>query len=443
MEIVIIGCGAAGGTAAQFARKKNRKARITIFEKSSYPQYSKCALPYTISREIAFSDLIEFSQEWFENEKIELYLNTKVKKIDFEEKFVRAINEEKEYDSLIIATGSRPTAPVEIRGKRVAFLQSIDDAKCIKNMAMRGKKAVIIGGGLIGLEATEALNKIGVDVTVIEFLPEILLTMIDKDLAIIVRKKLDEVKGIKIMTNHEVTAIESNHGCKVFAINKENGEEMVIPADFVVIATGNEPAVELATKCEVENGIVVDERCETTVRDVYAAGDCTQYKDILGRNILVGLGSIAARQGKIAGINAAGGNAVMPSLLNTRVTKIFGIEIAAVGPLSSQIEKAIIGKFSGLSRPKYFSNEEKIFAKVVAKENGELMGAQIIGEGASQRINSLATAIHSKMTLDDFSKIETAYHPSVSSIFTPSSLACEVGLRKKLRKKESGKTPLF
>jgi len=429
MKVIIIGCGAAGATAAQFARKNDRDAEIKIFEKGVYPEYSKCALPFVVSGELSPESIIEFSEDWFRKADIDLHLNTPVSAIDFENKVIETSDGKEEYDSLIIATGASPFSPVKTEGKTY-FLRNMDDAIAIKKEAKNADSAIIIGAGLIGLEAAEALVKRGIDVTVVEFLPEILLTMVDDDVAKIVRGKIEE--KVKFLLNNRVTEIRDKGNHMEVTASDEHGKKSILQGDFVIIATGNRSNVQLTKRLAGEKGIAVDERCETSIKRVYAAGDCTQYRDILGNIIPVGLGSVAVRQGKVAGANAVGGDEKLMPLVNARTTKIFGIEIAAVGPLKRSISfKPVIGKFKGKALPEYMGDMgENIFIKVYADSNGKIIGAQAAGHEAAQRINKFALAIHYGLTLERFLKAETAYAPAVAPVFDASTIACEIAKRK-------------
>ncbi len=429
MKVIIIGCGAAGATAAQFARKNDRDAEIKIFEKGVYPEYSKCALPFVVSGELSPESIIEFSEDWFRKADIDLHLNTPVSAIDFENKVIETSDGKEEYDSLIIATGASPFSPVKTEGKTY-FLRNMDDAIAIKKEAKNADSAIIIGAGLIGLEAAEALVKRGIDVTVVEFLPEILLTMVDDDVAKIVRGKIEE--KVKFLLSNRVTEIRDKGNHMEVTASDEHGKKSILQGDFVIIATGNRSNVQLTKRLVGEKGIAVDERCETSIKRVYAAGDCTQYRDILGNIIPVGLGSVAVRQGKVAGANAVGGDEKLMPLVNARTTKIFGIEIAAVGPLKRSISfKPVIGKFRGKALPEYMGDMgENIFIKVYADSNGKIIGAQAAGHEAAQRINKFALAIHYGLTLERFLKAETAYAPAVAPVFDASTIACEIAKRK-------------
>jgi NADH oxidase (H2O2-forming) len=446
-EIIVIGCGAAGGTAAQFARKTNREANVTIFERTGYPQYSKCALPYLISGKIEKpGHIIEFSQEWFEKAKIKLFLNSEVSEIDNESKKVLVKRRdgkkiEINYDKLILATGAKPAIPpiknIFINNNKlkegVFTLRAVDDALNIVKFARRGENAIVIGGGLIGLEVAEALHTRGMNVTIVEMLPNILPSMIDEDMSKEVCDYIEE--HVKILTNHVVLKINGDNKVESVTVkNNYTGEEFDIPTKLVVISTGIKPNVELAEaiNCKIgeTGGIVVNEKCETSIEDVYAVGDCTQYYDYITRKpFLVGLGSIGVRQGIVAGINAAGGNIrLFDGFLQTRATKVFDIEIAAVGPTIGDMEniKSVIGKFRGSSHPEYYPENYPVTVKVFCDaENRRIIAAQIIGNNAAQRVNTLACAILNKMFIDDFIKFETAYAPPIAPTIDPIAAACE------------------
>jgi len=247
-KIVIIGCGAGGGTAAQFARKTDKKAAITIFEQNKYPQYSKCGLPYAISGEIPeFKDLIEFSEDWFKKNRIDLFLETTVDEIDIKNQTISAKKEneqiKKEFDSLILATGAKPFIPSiqNIQNKGVLIngvhaLRTIDDGKQISSVLKKGKKATIVGAGLIGLEVADSFYKKGLDVTIVEALPNILENTIDDDMCEPVLKKLHE--KIKLYTNHIATKLEEKDGKinQVFIKDHKTNEEKKVKTDILVIS---------------------------------------------------------------------------------------------------------------------------------------------------------------------------------------------------------------
>ena len=455
-KIVVIGCGAGGGTAAQFARKTDRKATITIFEQDKYSQYSKCGLPYAISGEIPeFKDLIEFSEDWFKKENIDLFLETTVDEIDIKNQiiFAKKGNEQikKKFDSLILATGAKPFIPLiqniqkeDTLLKGVYVLRTIDDGKRISLGIKKGKKATIVGAGLIGLEMASSFNKKGMDVTIVEALPHILENTIDNDMCEPVLKELH--KKTKLFTNYTATKIEEKGGTidRVFIKNVKTDEEKNVKTDILVIATGSKPDVSLAKSigCKIgkTGGILVDEKAESSVKNVYAVGDCTEYKDFVTKeSVCIGLGSIAVRQAIAAGINAAGGRYNLPKgVLLTRASEFFGIEIAAVGPIKNACQNipVLYGKFKGSSLPNYFPGGKPILMKVGVHEGTEkIVSAQAIGTNAAQRINTFACAILNETNVEDFKKLETAYAPPIAPTLDTITLVCDVASLKLARKR--------
>ncbi|HEX17096.1 MAG TPA: NAD(FAD)-dependent dehydrogenase [Thermoplasmatales archaeon] len=438
-RIVVIGGGASGSTSAQFARKTDRSAEVTIFEREKYPQYSRCALPYLISGKV--KDVIEFSEEWFRRNGIDLYLETEVKDIDMQKKVVVAERKgesiEKRFDTLVMATGARPGIP-PIDGvydgerlKRGVFtLRTLDDAIAIKNYSKSIDRVLVVGAGLIGLEVSEALYELGKEIVVVEILPSILPGMIDQDMAEIVHRMIKE--KIDVMLRHKVKRIEGRDGVEKVIVEGEDGKEKEIDVQMVILATGIKANVDLARRIGCKLGdtgaIVVDRRCMTSIKDVYAVGDCTEYRDLVtGKPFPVGLGSIGVRQGMVAGINSAGGSMELPEgLLQTRTTRIFGVEISAVGPLSKEIDGAIQGKYRGRTLPHYFPGGEEIIVKTIIKSSGEIASAQIIGNGGALRINTFACAIYKRMKIDEFSKLETSYAPPVAPVLDPMIISADM-----------------
>ena len=446
-NIVIIGCGAGGGTAAQFARKTDRKSTITILEKGRYPQYSKCALPYAISGDVSeFKDLIEFSEEWFKKERIDLFLDTTVKKIDTKRQVIIAKRDdttiEKPYDRLIISTGALPVIPpiqdIYHNGtliKGIHVLRTLQDAQGIDSIVSKIKNATIVGGGLIGIEMADSLHKKGLKVNVVESLPNILANTLDEDMCNLLSEEIQ--KNVSLFVNHFATKVESNNNSISGIILKDNktGEEKRIKTDLLVIAAGTKPDVDLAKSIGCKTGetgsIIVNDRCETNVKNVYAVGDCTEYTDfVTNKPVSIGLGSIVVKQGIAAGINAAGGEYRLPKgVLQTRTSKFFGLEIAAVGPTSNHLQDIPIvsGKFRGYSLPEYFPDRKSITIKLIVNKNtGNILAAQAVGSNAALRINTFACAILNGMNINELKKLETAYAPQVAPTLDAITLVCDI-----------------
>jgi NADH oxidase (H2O2-forming) len=457
-NIVIIGCGAGGGTAAQFARKTDRKASITVFEQGAYPQYSKCGLPYVISGRIPNStDLIEFSEEWFNKAAITLMLHTTVEEIDGVNKVVKANQGNKSieqpYSSLIIATGAHPSVPPirhlptekhEVEG--VFCLRTLDDANRIIDALTKKTYATIVGAGLIGMEMADCLHSRGMKVTIVEALPQIVSTVLDKDMSQPIQDALKD--KIDLFTNHFATSIDQQKGkiTHLTISNGETGEEQKIKTDLLIIATGTTPETVLAERlgCTLgkTGGIKINEKAETSIPDVYGVGDCTEYHDfVTKRSILTGLGSIVVRQGITAGINAAGGSYTLPpGVLLTSTSEFFGMEIASVGPTSQHLDDAqsIGGKFTGSSLPEYVPGGKPITMKIlIDKKDGCVLGAQAVGSNAALRINTMACAILNRMTVESLRKLETAYAPPIAPTLDVTTLVCDVVAMKYNRMKRS------
>jgi len=450
--IVIIGCGAAGGTAAQFARKTDRKIPVVILEKGKYSQYSKCGLPYVISNGIpSFDDLVEFSEEWFKKARIDLYLETIVETIDVENKQVIARKNNEEivfpYTSLIIATGAEARIPPiknleKSLPKNVFLLRTIEDGKGIVSILDEIDKPVIVGAGFIGLELAESFHKRNKDVTIVEALPSILPNTLDKDMSISIQKELS--KYLTILVNHLVEEVHINNGYvdSITLRNTETKEQMKMDVDLLVIATGTKPEVTLAQQigCRIgeTGGVIVNNRCMTSIPNIYAIGDCTEYHDfITGNSMLVGLGSIAVRQGIVAGVNAAGGNRFLPrGFLQTCTSRFFNIEVASVGVPSHRISNDIISaRYTGSSLPEYYPGGNPVTVKIlVDREKGVVIGGQVFGENAAQRINTIACAVRNQMHIDDFRDLETAYAPPIAPTFDPITITGEVASMKWRRK---------
>jgi NADH oxidase (H2O2-forming) len=442
-RIVIIGANAAGVDTAVAARKTDRTADITLIANEDKGAYSRCGIPYVLGGQIpSFDDLLVYPSSYYKMMKFDLRLETTATNVDTEAKTVEIQDKsgKKEvlsYDSLILATGAYPFVP-PIKGKDtkgVFVVRTVEDGQRIDVALKSAKSAVVVGAGVIGLEVAAAFVERGVKTTVVEFLPYVLPAMLDKDMADAVQKMLEE-KGLRIIVGHsaeEVLGADKVAGALVA------GEK--IPADLVVVATGVRPNVELARKAGVavreRGGIVTNSRMETSVKGVYAVGDCADSINMLTQKPgLTQLGTVAVRHGKVAGVNAAGGYAVFPGVQGSAVTKLFDFEVGATGLNEFFAGRAgmqtVAGALSSKTKADYYPGALPIRVKIVVeKESQRVVGGQIIaGEAVTQRVNALSFAIQKQMTVRELAKADTAYAPPVNETWEPMVLAAEMALRK-------------
>ncbi|MEM3699279.1 MAG: FAD-dependent oxidoreductase [Candidatus Bathyarchaeia archaeon] len=443
-RIVIIGAHAAGVDAASAARKTDRTAEITLITDERHAGYSRCGLPFVIGGHIpSFNDLIVFPSSYFQMMKLNLKTETKVTKIDATKKVVLTTDktgktDEIPYDSLIIATGASAfTPPIKGREKPgIIPLRTIEDGQRINQAVEEGaKSAVVMGAGLIGLETAVALQERGLKVTVVEMLPQILPAMLDTDIAKMVQEMLEQ-KEIRILTNKPVEEFLGTE--KVTGI-MAGGEQ--INADLFVSAFGVRANTQLAVDAGIAQGetraIKTNARMETNMKDVYAVGDCAESTHIVTQKpALQQLGTVAVRQGKVAGINAAGGYALFTGVLGSAVTQLYDTQVGVTGLTEAAAQRArietVTGTISSKTRADYYPGALPIKVKlVVEKESQRIIGAQIIGgEEVTQRINAISFAIQKQMTVRELAKADTAYAPPVCETWEPLVLAAEMVLMK-------------
>ena len=432
-SIAVIGCGAAGATAALQARKFNRTVEISIFNTEQYSQYSRCGLPYTISGKVGtFGDLVLMPPDNWSALKIDANLGVTVTDIDHKTKELTHSGGKLNYDALIFATGAENADP-PIKGldkKRVYGLRTLDDAKALAEEAEKAKTAVIIGGGLVGMEAAEAFHERGLEVTVVEFLPHILLAMVDPDMAAIVEEHCEE-HGLKILNNTAAQEIKGKDAPETVVVqNRESNEVSEIPADFVVVATGVRPVTGLAEKTGVEigttRGIKTNDKMLTNLDQVYACGDCAEHFEFITRKPMAGgLGTVAVRQARVAGINAAGGDVTFPGIVGAKVTKLFGLEIASTGfteEMANRFEIPIVkGSMKGSTKPPYYKGGKELKLKTFYnKETGKLVGGQLVGEeDAAMRLNVLTLGIQQDINAVDLFDFENCYAPAICDTWDP------------------------
>ena len=443
-RIVIVGANASGVEAASAARKKDRAAEITLLTLEKTAGYSRCGLPFVIGGAIpSFRDLIVYPPAYFQMLKLNLRTETKVTAINTKEKTVSTVDktgttETLPYDSLVIATGADAFMP-PIKGREkpgILSLRTLEDGEQIDEAVKAGaKSAVIMGAGLIGLETGVALIERGLKVTIVEMLPQILPMMLDPEMAKLVQESL-EAKGMSILTSKTVEEFLGEG--KVTAITA-GGEQ--IEADLFVSAFGVRANTKLAVDARIPLGetraIKTNGRMESDVSDIYAVGDCAEAPNIVTHKpSCAQLGTIAVRQGKVAGANAAGDYSLFGGVLASAVTRLFDIEAGVTGLTEKAAARAridvVAGAISSKTKADYYPGALPIKVKlVVEKESQRIIGAQVVGsDEVTQRINALSFAIQKQMTVRDLAKADTAYAPPLNETWEPMVLAAEMVLMK-------------
>jgi NADH oxidase (H2O2-forming) len=362
-------------------------------------------------------------------------INLKNKEVDVETKDGKKTTFA--YDNLIIATGAHPfKLPIEgVEKEGFLNLHTLEDGKKIVRLIKKARTACVIGSGLVGLETTESLAEKGIKTTVIEMLPSILPRLLDRDMSREVQKSFIK-KGVNFILGKPAEAIVGNNTVKAVRVGNEE-----VPADLVINAAGVRPNVELAKKAGITigetHGIKTNIRMQTNADKVYSAGDCAETVHLLTHKpVLPLLGSVAVREGKVAGKNAAGGYAIFPGTLLSWVSKMLDFEVGAVGLSEFWASRGgievVVGKISGSTKAFYFPGGRSLKVKlIIEKETKQIIGGQVIGgEEVTQRINALSLAIQKKMTVYELAKADTCYAPSVCETWEPMVLAAEIAIRK-------------
>jgi NADH oxidase (H2O2-forming) len=364
-------------------------------------------------------------------------INTKEKTIMLQT--FEGVKETISYDKVVIATGADSFMP-PIKGREklgVLSLRSLEDGEKIDLAIKTGaKSAIIMGAGLIGLELSVALIERGLQVSIVEMMPQILPQLLDADMAKRVQGHIEQ-KGIKILLKRTVEEILGED--KVSAIKTSNGE--ILTADMFISAFG----VRANTKLAVDSGIPLGETqaiktntcMETEIKDVYAVGDCAETTHLITHKpFCPQLGTVAVRQGKVAGINIGGVNSQFTGVLASTITRLFDVEVGATGisetvAAKNQIE-IVVGTISSKTKANYYPSAKPIKVKLIVEKGTEhIIGAQIVGEEeVTQRINALSFAIQKQMTIRDLAKADTAYAPPLCETWEPMVLAAEMALMK-------------
>jgi NADPH-dependent 2,4-dienoyl-CoA reductase/sulfur reductase-like enzyme len=448
-RLVVIGGVAAGMSAASRARRLNPKIEIMVFEKSGFVSYGSCGLPYFVSDVIkAPEHLVVYDAKFFkEKRNIDVYLHHEVLKIFPAKKsvLVKDLEKDKEfevgYDKLVIATGARAVKPnikgIDLNG--IFTIRFLEDGIAIKNFIRESspKKALIIGAGYIGMEMAEALVSLGIDVTIVEVMPNILGSM-DDEINEVVEAELQK-NGVKLLKSTSVVEFVGDGFVRKAILNNDSS----LDVDLVIVGAGIKPNSEIARDAGIEIGrsgaIAVNQRMETNIPGVFAAGDCAEaFHLVLGRPVYIPLGTTANKQGKVAGENAVGGNAIFKGIVGTAVFKVFELEVARTGISEKQAKEEGIDYVSTViehgSRAHYYPGGSKIRVKLIAeRKTGRLLGAEMVGrDGVAKRIDVFATALHARMSIGEIAGLDLSYAPPFAPVWDPILIAAN-DIEKKLK----------
>jgi len=431
MRIVIIGAVAAGTSAAAKARRNDDFAEIVIYERDKDISYSGCGLPYYIGGDVEdINELTPRDPKFFKDKyDIDVKIQHEVISVDSDKKVLIVKNLltdeifEDNYDKLVLATGASPFIP-KIEGidkKHVFFLRNVENARDIKLFIEENKptKAVIAGTGFIGFEVLESLVNYSIDVTIVEVADKITPNL-DIDMASFLENTLVK-KGIKILKSTSINKI----------LDKEIilSNDSTLDADLVIMATGVRPNVSLAKQMGVKLGVTgaieVNDRMETSITDVYAAGDCIEtFNIITGKPVYRPLGTTANKTGRIAGDALSGGSLTYRGNLSTGIFKLFDLSIGSTGlsekeAITEGYDVEVVHNIKP-NKPSYMNGQEMVIKAIADRKSKRLLGVQIVGyEGVDKRIDVFATLLTYKATVDELFHLDLSYAPPFSTTKDP------------------------
>jgi NADPH-dependent 2,4-dienoyl-CoA reductase/sulfur reductase-like enzyme len=435
-RLVVVGGDAAGMSAATQARRLQPYLEIVALERGSWTSYSACGIPYLVGGEVQELDdlVVRTPQRLRDEHKIDVRLHHEVLHVDLVARVVDVRDHQRsrdyrlEFDQLHLATGARPTRPdlPGITGDAVRGVQTLDDAQELLDLArtLHCEEVVVVGGGYIGLEMAEAFTRRGQRVTLVEGGDQLMHTL-DPDMAERLVEPLEK-HGIHVRLGAKVAGFEPGR------VHLVDGTEL--PSDLTVLGLGVTPNADLAAAAGLATGhrgaIEVDRRQRTSADGVYAAGDCaTSHHLVSGRRVHVALGTVANKQGRVAGTNLGGGYATFTGVVGTAITKVCSFDVARTGLTEREATAAGFefdtATVESTTQADYLPDPPSITVKMLAeRDTGRLLGAQIIGgRGAGKRIDTVATALHGRLRVQDVADLDLAYAPPVGTVWDPVALA--------------------
>ena len=449
-RFVVIGGDAAGMSAAAQVSRGVEPVEMVVFERGEFTSYAACGLPYFVGGLVEGSArLVARSPEEHRRRGVDVRTGHEVLTIDPEAREVEVrvadtgATFRQPFDHLLVATGASPIVPPfpNVDAEGISVIHTIPDAVGLEELLSHRtpRRAVVVGGGYIGVEMAEAFVLRGLDVTLIEKLDQPMATL-DPDMG---RRVADAMAamGIDVRLSTGVEAFGVDVDGRVSAVVTDRG---TVPADVVVLALGVSPNVALAAAAGIEIGptgaIGTDDTMSTSVAGIWAAGDCAQsHHRVSGRPAWVALGTHANKQGRVVGLNVSGTPARFPGVIGTAVTRVGECEIARTGLTEREATTAgfdaVAEVIQGTSRAHYYPDGAPMAVKVVAeRSSGRMLGAQIVGgPEAAKRIDALAVAVWNEMTVEDFSQLDLGYAPPFSPVWDPTLIAARGASRARTR----------
>ncbi|MFI6516839.1 FAD-dependent oxidoreductase [Spirillospora sp. NPDC050679] len=438
-RLLVIGGDAAGMSAASQARRARPDLEIAVVERGNFASYSACGIPYYVGGVVEDADeLVARTPEHFRERGIDLRLRHEATEIDLAAARVRVRDLDgggerwEPYDQLMVATGAVPVRPplpgADADG--VHGVQVLDDGLAIRRAVeeRRPERAVVVGGGYIGLEMAEALVRRGLDVTLVDGAEQPMRTL-DPDMGELVADAIRGI-GVRLHLGEKVEGFETSGG-RVTAVRTGS---RTLPADLVILGLGVKPNTAIAEAAGIETGptggIVTDRRMRTRSANVWAAGDCVENRHrVSGAPVAIALGTHANKQGRIAGTNIGGGYAAFPGVIGTAVSKICHVEVARTGLNAREAAEAGFDALEAVvkstTRAGYHPGATEMHTKLLfERRTGRLLGAQIVGaENAAKRIDGLAIALWNGMTVEEMTGLDLGYAPPFSPVWDPVLIA--------------------
>jgi NADPH-dependent 2,4-dienoyl-CoA reductase/sulfur reductase-like enzyme len=437
-QVLVVGADAAGMSAASRALRRagHNGLTVTAFERGQHVSYSACGIPYWVAGDVSGPDaLIARSAAEHRANGINLRLRTEITEIDLDTRSATAVpldggaSYQVGFDELVLATGALPVRPglpgVDAPG--VFGVQTLDDgAAVLAGLTESPRRAVVVGGGYIGIEMAEAMVRRGLAVTVVDQAPEPMPTL-DPDMGALVRKAMDGM-GIEVLTDTPVAGFDTDSDGRVSAVITRDG---TLPAEVVVLGLGVRPNTELARAVGLplgeHGGLLTDFQMRVLGHEgVWAGGDCVEVLHrVSQRRVHVALGTHANKHGQVIGTNLAGGYATFPGVVGTAVSKVCDLEVGRTGLGEAEARTAgfqpVTVTVESTTRAGYFPGAVPVTVKmIVERTTGRLLGAQLVGrEGSGKRVDICAVALWNGMTVDEMTALDLGYAPPFSPVWDP------------------------